>query len=397
MDSQLPPPGPRIGSPYLGYEQLLPPPVPTPPPAPASSRSSRGLVATIVVTGFLSAAAGVGVGAWIVDDSDPAPVSTQPITTAPPSPTNTAEMVIPSGGGVDVPAVLAAVQDSVVTISVDVGGAGTGTGTGVIVTSDGEILTNAHVVDNASAVRVRLRGETEPRDARVLAADMANDLALLKIDAGGLQPATFADPASVRVGNAVVAIGYALGLDGGPSVTSGIISALDRTIVTQFGALDRLIQTDAPISSGNSGGPLVDAAGRVVGINTAVARSDSMRAANDISFAIGVSEAIRVAEQLRQAAAGTPRVEAYLGVGLGDRRDGGQGAVITLVQDGSPADEAGLQVDDIVVSLDDAPIDGQAGLIAAIRDRSPGETVVLEVRRGVEMLTLMADLVRRPG
>lgn len=399
MDPHLPPPGPRIGSPYLGYEQLLPPPVPNPPtPSAPTRRTGRSVLAATVVAAFLAGAAGVGVGVWIVDEPSSRPVSTQPLTTAAPTPTNTADLVVPSDApDLDVPAVLSIIQDSVVTISVDVGGPGTGTGTGVILTSDGEILTNAHVVDDASSVRVRLRGETEPRTARVLAADMGNDLALVKIEGNGLEPATFADPATVRIGNEVVAIGYALGLDGGPSVTSGIISALDRTIVTAFGALDRLIQTDAAISSGNSGGPLVDSNGRVVGINTAVARSDSMTAANNISFAIGVAEVLRVVEQLRDSAAGTERTEAYLGVGLGDRRDGGQGAVITMVQEGSPAERAGLEVDDIVVSLDRAPIDGQAGLIAAVRDRSPGDEVVIEVRRGDEMLSLTAQLARRPG
>jgi S1-C subfamily serine protease len=181
------------------------------------------------------------------------------------------------------------------------------------------------------------------------------------------------------------------------TVTAGIVSALDRTIITRLGALDRLVQTDAPISSGNSGGPLVNAAGQVVGINTAVARSDSMTSANSISFAIGVGEVLRVLEQLRQSAAGQPRVEGYLGVGLGDRTDGGQGAVITDVQPGSPAARAGLETGDVVVSLDDAPIDGRAGLIAAVRDRGPGDAVTLEVRRGGVLQSVVAVLEQRPG
>jgi S1-C subfamily serine protease len=240
-------------------------------------------------------------------------------------------------------------------------------------------------------------GETEPRNASVLASDVGNDLALVKIDAVGLKPATFAEPETLRVGMDVVAIGYALGLDGGPSVTSGIVSALDRTIITPLGALDRLIQTDAPISSGNSGGPLVNAAAQVVGINTAVARSDSMTAANNISFAISVGEVLRVVEQLRRSAAGEERVEGYLGVGLGDRTDGGQGAVITEIQSGSPAERAGLTPGDIVVSFDSAPIDGRAGLIAAVRDRGPGDAVTLEVRRDGQQRRVLAVLDQRPG
>jgi putative serine protease PepD len=339
--------------------------------------------------------AGVLTGVAISGD-EPAPVATpssQPVSTAPPR-----QSVPVNDGRLDVPVVLEAIRDSVVTISVDFGGVngGQGTGSGVIVTSDGEILTNAHVIEGASAVRVRLPGETEPRQATVLASDPGNDLALVRIDMVGLTPAVFADPDSVHVGDEVVAIGFALGLDGGPSVTSGIVSALNRTIITELGALDGLIQTDAPISSGNSGGPLVNAAGEVVGINTAVARSDATTAANNISFAIGVGEVLRVMDQLRLAADGQPRVEAYLGVGLGDRTDGGQGAVITEIQAGSPAAEAGLRAGDIVVSLDGAPIDGRAGLIAAIRDRMPGETVVLDVMREGQPRSVSATLVERP-
>ncbi|MFM9112577.1 MAG: S1C family serine protease, partial [Actinomycetota bacterium] len=187
----------------------------------------------------------------------------------------------PSIGDTVIAQVANVLADSVVTISsvVDDGfESGEATGTGVVLTADGEILTNAHVVDGASEVRVRFAGETEPRMAKVTASEIGNDLALLKIDATGLKPVTFAQPDTVRVGDTVVAIGYALALDGGPTVTSGIISALKRTIVTDSGALNGLIQTDAPISSGNSGGPLVNLRGEVVGINTAVARGDAMSA-----------------------------------------------------------------------------------------------------------------------
>lgn len=393
MAQQLPPPGPRIPPPYLGPQRLAPP---SPPP-----RRRRGATAAVIalVCGLVGGAGGVLAGVWLASDDDAsptmAPSSSQPVVTAAPRD----PIAIPDAGRLDVPAVVDALRDSVVTISVDIGGvrAGTGTGTGVIISSDGEILTNAHVIEGATAVRVRLPGETEPRAAEVLASDPGNDLALLRIAASGLQPATFADPASIQVGDEVVAIGFALGLDGGPSVTAGIVSALDRTIITSLGALDGLLQTDAAISSGNSGGPLANANGEVVGINTAVARGDSSTAANNISFAIGVGEVLRVLEQLRISAGGAPRVEAYLGVGVGDRSDGGQGAVITEIQAGSPASDAGLRAGDIVVSIDGAPIDGSAGLIAAIRDRLPGETVSLDLMREGQPTSVDATLVERPG
>ena len=300
---------------------------------------------------------------------------------------------------IDVAAVAAYVAPSIVTISADIDGpegVGGSIGTGVITTSDGEILTNAHVVENATAIRVRLAGETEPREATLLAADAGNDLALLRVAGDDFVPATFADPDSMRIGDEVVAIGFALDLDGAPSVTRGIVSALDRTIVTASGALDGLVQTDAAISSGNSGGPLVDALGQVGGINTAVARGDATIAASNIGFAISVGEALPIIESLRDHADGEPRDEGYLGVGLDDRRDGGQGAIIAQVEEGTPADAAGLLPGDIVISVDGAPIEGGAGLVAAVRDQEPGDELEIQVVRGGEIVTVSVVLTGRP-
>ena len=280
----------------------------------------------------------------------------------------------------DVASVADYLAPSVVTISADVG-PGTSVGTGVIITRDGEILTNAHVVADATEVRVRLAGETEPREVSVLAADAGNDLALLRMDGDGFEAVTFADPGSVRIGDEVVAIGFALGLDGDPSVTLGIVSALDRTIGQGDVYLDGLIQTDAAISSGNSGGPLVNAAGEVVGINTAVARDTATTAASNVSFAISVTEALPIVESLRAQAGGEARREAFLGVGLAERRDGGQGAIVTDVQPDTPAAEVGVRSGDLVVAVDGSPTDGTAGLIAAIRDNEPGDTVTLTIVR----------------
>ena len=272
---------------------------------------------------------------------------------------------------------------------------GRSVGSGVVVTSNGEILTNAHVVEGATSVVVRFAGETEPRVAKILATDVGNDLALIKVEATGLVAATFAKPGSVKIGDAVIAIGYALALDGGPTVTSGIVSAMKRTIETETGALNSLIQTDAAISSGNSGGPLVNLKGEVVGINTAVARGDSESAATNIGFSISVDEVLIVIEQLRAQANGVERREGFLGVGLTGREDGGQGAIITDVRAGSPADNAGILVNDIVLSVDGEPIDGQAGLVASIRDAVPGQIVKIEISRDGKRMTFEATLVAR--
>ena len=272
---------------------------------------------------------------------------------------------------------------------------GRSVGSGVVVTSNGEILTNAHVIEGATSVVVRFAGETEPRVAKILATDTGNDLALIKVEATSLVAATFAKPGSVKIGDAVIAIGYALALDGGPTVTSGIVSAMKRTIETETGALNSLIQTDAAISSGNSGGPLVNLKGEVVGINTAVARGDSESAATNIGFSISVDEVLIVIEQLRAQANGVERREGFLGVGLTSREDGGQGAIITDVRTGSPADDAGILVKDIVLSVDGEPIDGQAGLVAAIRDAVPGQIVKIEISRDGKRMTFEATLVAR--
>ena len=376
---------------------------PFPPPAPGEvtahfNSSKRGLSARTVrlvliavlfslIFGFV----GGMVAVQINDDGIAGETYTQVTTPPVVSAENAGEIS-------NVAAAAGRLANSVVTISSLIAGTGGGeaSGTGVVVTSNGEILTNAHVVEGATKVRVRFAGDTEPVIAAVLAVDSGNDLALLKVDATGLVAATFAKPGSVRVGDQVVAIGYALALDGGPSVTTGIVSALRRTIFTDSGALNSLIQTDAAISSGNSGGPLANMRGEVVGINTAVARGDDNSAANNIGFAISVDEVLTVLEQLRAQAAGTPRAEGFLGVSLEARSDGGAGSIIATVQPGSPAEEAGVLIGDIVLAVDGEPVNGQAGLVAAIRDRNPGDTIGIELVRDGERLTVSATLVARP-
>lgn len=378
----------------------LPPPAPgvlatPPPPAPGRKRRSRGvaLILTVAAVAWLAGLTGALAGSQISDwlDSPPKSASDEPINVSDPS--------APIEGRIDVASVIDHMAASVVTISADIdGGLGPGqsTGTGVIVSSDGEILTNAHVVADATAIRVRLAGETEPREARLLAADVGNDLALLRMSGDDFDAAVFADPRSVRLGDEVVAIGFALGLDGDPSVTLGIVSALDRTIGTDGAFLDGLIQTDAAISSGNSGGPLVNARGEVVGINTAVARDTATSAATNVGFAISVGEALPVIDALRAQADGESRSEGYLGVLLDDRRDGGQGAVIRSVTDDTPAADAGIEAGDLVVAADGAAIDGATGLIAAIRDLQPGDSATVTVVRNGERMDLTVTLTDRP-
>ena len=196
----------------------------------------------------------------------------------------------------------------------------------------------------------------------------------------------------------MIAIGFALGLDGDPSVTLGIVSALDRTIGTDGTYLDGLIQTDAAISSGNSGGALVNAAGEVVGINTAVARSSVDHRGDQRRL-----RHLRAARRCRSSTRCAPRPRAPNGPrpisasGLADRIDGGQGAVVTSVDAGTPAEDAGVQVDDLVVAVDGATVDGSTGLIAAIRDLEPGDSTELTVVRDGEQQTFDVTLTDRPA
>jgi S1-C subfamily serine protease len=228
------------------------------------------------------------------------------------SPTPTAAAVTQlafTPGLLDVASVIHKVEPSVVTIntqiSVDQGRrsySGEAAGTGIILTADGEILTNAHVVANATSITVTLNGETTARTAVVVGTDTGNDVALIKIvGASGLTPATIGNSDAAAVGDDVVAIGNALDLDGGVTVTRGIISALNRSIEVENGQLSGLIQTDAAISSGNSGGPLANAAGEVIGMNSAGATSSDSVTAENIGFVITINHAMAIVAQLRAA------------------------------------------------------------------------------------------------
>jgi S1-C subfamily serine protease len=276
-------------------------------------------------------------------------------------------------------------------------------GTGMVLTSDGEVLTNNHVVEGASVIEVTLNGERTPRRADLVGAEPDADLALLKIrDASGLPTAPLGSSAGARVGDDVVAIGNALALPGGPTVTEGIISAKDRTL--REAGLDGLIQTDAAINRGNSGGPLVNAAGEVIGINTAVIRGGGSEA-EGIGLAIAIDTAKPIIEALRNG--GIPAADRpFLGVSSQDLTPeirenidspADAGAVIAEVVPGSAADEAGLQRLDVIVRIDGRDVQGAVNVGSSIRTKKPGDTVDIEYYRGEEKRTTTATLGTRPA
>jgi S1-C subfamily serine protease len=273
---------------------------------------------------------------------------------------------------------------------------GAGSGSAVVYQADGVLITNAHVVDGAAQVTVTFP-DGERRDAEVVGVDAASDLAVLQVDADDLPVPVWADAdATPSVGDPVVAIGSPFGLDG--SVTSGIVSALGRTVTPAQGvALVDLIQTDAAINPGNSGGALVDAAGRILGINTAIASSAG--GSQGVGFAIPATTATSVAEQLFTD--GVVR-RAELGI-AGQTVDADTatlyglpvtaGAVVVDVRPDSPADRAGLQQGDIITSIDDEPVGSVAELVGRIQQRRPGDEVTLQVARpGTDERTVTVTL-----
>ena len=269
---------------------------------------------------------------------------------------------------------------------------GEGEGTGFIVRSDGIVVTNFHVVEGASEVTV-VTSDEDPisYDARVVGGDMEADLAILDIDATDLPTVPLGNSADLRLGQQVVAIGYALGLEGGPSVTTGVVSSLTRRIVVpDANCLEceerrrvyaEVIQTDAAINPGNSGGPLVNLAGEVVGINTAGAGS-----AENVGFAIQIDSAKDV---IFQAAENPSAPVAFMGISSGDVSDQqiqfefdpavDQGALIVSLVEGGPAESAGIRVGDAIVVFDGEPVIGAEQLGVLIRSHVPGDRVEVGV------------------
>ena len=276
---------------------------------------------------------------------------------------------------------------------------GRGVGTGVIFDDSGHILTNWHVVRGASTITVAFEDGTIS-EAELFRSDPLLDLAIIRVDRMGLTPAKFGDSDALRVGEDVVAIGHALGLEGGPTVSKGVVSALDRTIVGEsVGGLTDVFQTDAAINEGNSGGPLVNMFGEVVGISTA-----KIAIGDRIGFAININAAREAAESL--IALGPVPPPGFLGVGGVDitralaralRLPVEQGFGVTVIDAGSPAETAGILLDDIIVQLDAVEITRGQDLTDFLRDHSSGDEIEITIVRDARFLVrLDATLADRP-
>jgi S1-C subfamily serine protease len=282
-----------------------------------------------------------------------------------------------------IPALVEQVQPSVVSVQVQ-SGQGGGEGSGVVWDGGrGLIVTNNHVVAGAQAVQVVLN-DGETMEAQVLGTDAVSDLAVIQVSRTDLPSATFADGLP-RVGELAVAMGNPLGFEN--SVTAGIVSALHRSL-GQEPFID-LIQTDAPISPGNSGGALVNRDGAVIGINSA--GIPSTENANSLGFAIPAPTVVSIVGQLLEDGTAS---HAYLGI---SSIDGVEGAVVESVGPGSAAEAAGLQVGDVIVGFDGEDVAATDDLVSALRGKAAGDTATVTVERNGERLDLTVTLGERPA
>ena len=361
-----------------------PPPGPPPSSQPATPEPRRGSGRSALFGALAGAVVGglVAAGVAVALDDDPEPGADRPAAAIPAA----------AGDEMDIRGVLDAVQPSVVTIEVN-GANGSGVfgsaGSGIVISDDGLVLTNAHVVADARAITVRFfDGETA--DAELVGSFPDDDVALVQVeDTDGLVPATLGDSDTLQVGDEVVAIGNALDLTGQPTVTRGIVSALGREIDGQGVSLENLIQTDAAINPGNSGGPLVAADGTVVGINTAI-----IDGSQNIGFAIAIDAVKGLIDDIRDGNAEITPNTAFLGVSTADLADvapgvldrfgldaGDDGAFVVEVVPDSAAADAGIEAGDLIRSIDGADVQTSAEVRDTIREHAPGDEIDLEVLR----------------
>jgi putative serine protease PepD len=363
------------------------------PPQPQPKRGGRVVAAALLVGALAGGAAGFSGAAFLheASNSNAASLSqsssTQGLHLVPDqSPTSQ-----PNASDVDTESAAAIVLPSVVKIY---GSSPTesGSGSGIVLTKDGEILTNNHVAElgvGAGRLAVSFNNGKTAR-AKIVGRDPLTDLAVIK--AKGItdaKPATLGKSASLRVGQPVVAVGAPFGLES--TVTSGIVSALDRPVTTQGemandpNTIFPAIQTDAAINPGNSGGPLVNSAGQVVGINSAIqTASDPLGGQGGsigLGFAIPIDEAIPIVQQLRN---GETPTHARIGVNVSDVTDKlglPAGARVTSVVPGTPAQQVGLEPNDVITELNGTNVPDSDSLVADVRSYRPGDKVVLTVRK----------------
>jgi putative serine protease PepD len=381
---------PSAGYPAAGYGTATATRPPAPAPAPAKGRRTSVIVATTAAVALLAGFGGGLVGAQVATNSAASDSSLTQLNTSAPVSENRAPA--PAGS---VQEVAAKVLPSTVSVLASSGQSG-GEGSGVILTDDGLILTNNHVVEGASTLEVRFNDGTTA-SATVVGSTVTDDLAVIKADGvSGLTPAVLGSSADLVVGQPVVAIGSPLGLSA--TVTSGIVSALNRPVRTSSSeqtsgpsqdTVINAVQTDAAINPGNSGGALVDMNGAVIGINSAIASlsssSDGSQSGSiGVGFAIPIDQAKRIAQEIIDTGKAT---HAVLGATVSDATDSSSqiptGAKIAQITAGSGAEGAGLESGDVITKLGGQSVESADALIAAVRSATPnGDIEVTYVRDG---------------
>ena len=341
----------------------------TPQSTPREKKSSGKLIAGVALTALTVSFAG-GYGGYKLASHGGGTTSASSTSTTiaqQPATASSTATITSSNGTANIQSILAKVEPAIVDISTSgvtsngfFGGTSsfTAAGTGMIMTSDGKVLTNAHVVANASQIHVTLLNQNKSYTATVIGSDTAHDVAVLQIQgASNLPTVTFGKSSSVQVGDSVVAIGNALALQGMPTVTSGIVSGLNRNLSTSTANLSNLIQTDAPINPGNSGGPLLNSSGQVIGMNTAIYSGTGSEPAQNIGFAEAIDSVLPIVSQLEahpnsSSTANATAGYGYLGVGVQAMSPAlasqigvpatTTGALVDQVTPGSPAADAGV-------------------------------------------------------
>jgi putative serine protease PepD len=271
------------------------------------------------------------------------------------------------------------------------GGSSQAEGSGFVYDADGDIITNAHVVDGETAIKVRFQ-DGKVVNATLVGKDESTDIAVVKVnaDATELHPLTIGSSANVLVGQTVAAIGSPFGLP--ETMTAGIVSAVDRTITAPNNySISGAIQTDAAINHGNSGGPLLNSSGAVIGVNAQIESNSNDNAG--VGFAIPIDAVKSVADTI--ISGGTVQ-HAYLGVQIADTNDN-TGAQVTRVVSGSPADKAGLQAGDVITAIDGKSITTSDDLTARVNTYKPGDKATLTVKRNSSTKSLSITFGQRPS
>jgi len=314
-----------------------------------------------------------------------------------------------SSGGLDIRKILKTAQPSVVSIKTGSAQSVSGSaGSGVVISKDGLILTNNHVIEDAAEIQVQF-DDGERTSAELVGSSPEDDIALIRANRNDTVPAKLGSSARLRVGDDVVAIGNALNLGSTPSVTRGIVSAKERAISTPTESLDHLIQTDAAINPGNSGGPLVNARGEVVGVNTAIIRD-----AQNVGFSIAIDSVKSLIGDLKKGkgkGAGTASKGAFLGVvtidvdsadldqSVKDRFGvtADHGAFVTDVSPKSAAESAGIEQGDVLVEIDGRDVGGNQDVTDIIRSHQPGDRITITVERQGRRQSFDVTLRKRGG